>query len=593
MGFVMVGLLGFGAVSFNGSIQSVGAVGDTEIPVDDYARGLQNELRATEAQFGQALSFSEAQAIGIPDRVLSRLVQEKALENEAAAISLSVGDDAVRNQIMEINAFRGLDGQFDRQNYQLSLEGAGYTEAQFEAGIRAESARTLLQGAVLAGNTMDDIAAETVLAFLMETRDFSIARLAVENLTTPIADATDDVLNTYYTDNIAAYTQPERKDITYAVLSPDMLIDKIQVDQAALQAEYDSRFDQYQQPERRLVERLVFIDQAGANEALSQITEGAQTFEDLVSARGLTLDDVDLGDVARDALDDAADAVFSARVGDVVGPFDSDLGPALFRVNGILDAQTITLEDARSELEDELALDLARRQIDAMIGQVDDTLAAGATLEELETDFGLRLERVEYHPNALADITAYPSFRQAAEAVTERDFPTLTMLEDGGIFALRLNEVIAPAPIPFADARETVLADWRADETAAALSALGNDVATGAVELDLKTEELTGLRRDEFGSSATPAILAKAFELQIGQSEAISDGSDVVVVTLNAINTGDLTTEDADTIRNALSSQFNATLSNDMYAAFARQIQARAGISLDQQALNAVHANFQ
>ena len=122
MGFVMVGLLGFGAVSFNGSIQSVGSVGDTEIPVDDYARGLQNELRASEAQFGRVLSFSEAQAVGIPDRVLSRLVQEKALENEAVAISLSVGDDAVRNQIMEINAFRGLDGQFDRQNYQLSLK---------------------------------------------------------------------------------------------------------------------------------------------------------------------------------------------------------------------------------------------------------------------------------------------------------------------------------------------------------------------------------------------------------------------------------------------------------------------------------------
>ena len=74
---------------------------------------------------------------------------------------------------MEINAFRGLDGQFDRQNYQLSLEGAGYTEAEFEAAIRAESARTLLQGAVLAGNTMDNVATETVLAFLMETRDFT------------------------------------------------------------------------------------------------------------------------------------------------------------------------------------------------------------------------------------------------------------------------------------------------------------------------------------------------------------------------------------------------------------------------------------
>ena len=59
-------------------------------------------------------------------------------------------------------------------------------------------------------------------------------------------------------------------------------------------------------------------------------------------------------------------------------------------------------------------------------------------------------------------------------------------------------------------------------------------MATGAVQLDLASEELTGLRRDEFGSSATPAILAKAFELEIGQSEAITDGSEVVVVTLNA-----------------------------------------------------------
>ena len=79
----------------------------------------------------------------------------------------------------------------------------------------------------------------------------------------------------------------------------------------------------------------------------------------------------------------------------------------------------------------------------------------------------------------------------------------------------------------------------------------------------------------------------------MGSEMCIRDRSQVVVVTLNAVNAGDVTSEDAATIRNALSSQFNATLSNDMYAAFARQIQARAGISLDQQALNAVHANFQ
>ena len=58
-------------------------------------------------------------------------------------------------------------------------------------------------------------------------------------------------------------------------------------------------------------------------------------------------------------------------------------------------------------------------------------------------------------------------------------------------------------------------------------------------------------------------------ELEVGQAAAITDGSEVVVVTLNAVNAGDVTSEDAGKIRNALSSQFNATLSNDMYAAFA------------------------
>jgi peptidyl-prolyl cis-trans isomerase D len=90
LGFLFLGLAGFGAANFGGSVQTIGSVGDRDIPVTTYYRALQNELRATEAQFGQQLTLQQAQAFGITDRVLSRVVIESALDSEAARISLSV-----------------------------------------------------------------------------------------------------------------------------------------------------------------------------------------------------------------------------------------------------------------------------------------------------------------------------------------------------------------------------------------------------------------------------------------------------------------------------------------------------------------------
>ncbi len=85
LGFLFLGLAGFGAANLGGSVQSIGAVGDRDIPVTTYARALQNELRATEAQFGQQLSMQQAQAFGITNRVLSRVVIETAPRSRGRA----------------------------------------------------------------------------------------------------------------------------------------------------------------------------------------------------------------------------------------------------------------------------------------------------------------------------------------------------------------------------------------------------------------------------------------------------------------------------------------------------------------------------
>ena len=76
--------------------------------------------------------------------VLGRLVNDAALDDEAARLGISTGDDTVRDQVTATPAFHGSDGQFDRETYTYALEQAGLRPAEFEDLLRRESSRELL-----------------------------------------------------------------------------------------------------------------------------------------------------------------------------------------------------------------------------------------------------------------------------------------------------------------------------------------------------------------------------------------------------------------------------------------------------------------
>ena len=110
-----------------------------------------------------------------------------------------------------------------------------------------------------------------------------------------------------------------------------------------------------------------------------------------------------MGDVGPDDLGAAADAVFALTEPGVVGPFASDLGPALFRMNAVLPAQETTFEEAKVTLTGEAQLDAARRAIGDKLEAIDDALAGGATLEEVQAEQGMQLVTFDYVPGAQSD----------------------------------------------------------------------------------------------------------------------------------------------------------------------------------------------
>ncbi|MEM6374201.1 MAG: peptidyl-prolyl cis-trans isomerase [Pseudomonadota bacterium] len=598
LGLLILGLAGFGATNLSGTIRTVGSVGDKYIDVDTYARTLQQEIQAVSRQTGSALSFAEAQAVGLDQAVLARLVRARALDHEATQMGLSVGDETLRDEILNIPSFRGLDGNFDRDAYSFALRNSGSTEAEFEAQLRDEVARTLLQGAIMSGISMPDTYAETLVSFLGETRDFTWVRLGQSDLAEPLPTPDDATLRAFYEDNLGDYELPETKRITFAVLLPDMILDSMEIEEATLRAEYDARTQEFNQPERRLVERLVYLDAAAADRAAAQLEVDGTTFETLVTERGLALGDVDLGDVSRLELDAAGEAVFAADVGDVVGPLPSSLGPALFRVNGVLPAQSTSFEDASEVLRVQLARDSARRQVAVLASEFDDMLAGGATLEELDAETDMRLGTIDWFPALGEGIAAYDGFQEAAQRLTENDFPEIISLDDGGIFAMRLEEVLPPRPAPFEDAAESVRANWEAAQTEARLTAQAEALlpalqgGTSFAEQGLDAIAEIDLDRSAFVQGTPPAFMPAVFGMDVGDVDIVQGFGSVLVVRLDGINPIDKSDDVARQEITTLSAEIGQSVAIELFNFYGEDVVLRAGPQINQQALDAVHVNF-
>ena len=596
IGLAMLGLGGFGASNLSGTIRTIGTVGDKHIDVGEYARQLSQEIRAVEAQTGETLPFSRAQEIGLDQAVLGRLISERALDHEAAVLGLSIGDEALRDQIVEISAFQGISGSFDREAYTFALERTGTSEAEFETRLREETARTLLQGAMISGVVMPTMYVSTLLDYIGETRDFTWARLDSADLNAPLETATDEQLQTYFEENTANFMLPETKRLTYVQLSPDALIESIDVPEEDLRAEFDARVNQYNTPERRLVERLVYLDEEEASRAAAALEVSGTTFETLVDERGLALADIDLGDVDRLSLDAAGEAVFAAEVGDVVGPLDTDLGPALFRVNGVLPAQVTTFEDAKSDLQGILATDRARRFVSAQAQDFDDLLAGGATLEELADETEMEIGSLDWFEGNGNGIGAHIAFADAARAVTDEDFPQIGNLEDGGVFALRLDEVLPVRAPEFKQAREQIVASWENNQVETRLNeqaaTLVPQLESGAdfAGLGLTAIAETDQTRTAFVGGTPPSFMEDVFKMNIGDVSVVDSFGTVLVVRLDAINPTEENKKDA--LSAQLQSQIEQSLARDLYNIYSRDAVQRAGQNIDPRSLAAVHVNF-
>ena len=214
--------------------------------------------------------------------------------------------------------------------------------------------------------------------------------------------------------------------------------------------------------------------------------------------------------------------------------------------------------------------DRARRLIEAQSEDINDMLAGGATLEELAEETEMELGQIDWTRESDEGVAAYDGFRGAAEAVQEGDFPEVAFLEDGSIFALRLNEVLPRRPEPLESARDRVAAAWQQAEINKALrekaNTILNQLATdgdfAATGLPFRVEN--ALTRTAFLDDVPANFMNEVFAMEPDELRVVPGNGAAWIVRLDE-TLPPAETDELRQVRDALSSQMDQALAQNIF----------------------------
>ena len=585
--------------------QSLARIGDTEVSTASFSAAYQRELSAMADRLGRQLTTDEARALGVDRRVLRQLLTTAAITNHARDLNLGVSDEYVGRQIATDPTFFNAFGEFDRDRFQSLLRYSGYSEGAYVAEQKQVAMRQQLTQAV-----SGDLEAPDVL--IDAFRAYQGAKRVVDYIVLPAIDPAslaapaETTLKEFYSREEQQFTTPELRALTLIVVEPDTLTGAIEVPEADIEAEYAARRDQYETPERRAVDQILFSGPEAANAAHQKIVDGAD-FLALAAEEGFSASDVDLGTVAQSDIVDPkiAEVAFSLEAGAVSGPVTGGLGVAIVRVRSIEPGMTRPLEEVRGEIRDRLALELARDEVLNLYDEVEDERAAGATLGEIAGKLNLGLIEIaasdrrgrDGQGEPVSDLPPIPELLRGAfesEVGIENDaVETAT----GGFVWYEVTAVIPPELKPFDTVRDRVEKLWREQEVATRLGDRAADLAergnTGtplaalAEEVGVTVQTSEPFTRRAPTTPFAPSLVEAVFSVPTGEflrGSGREDGQQVVVVVREALPADELAAREAD----ALVKDAAFAIRNDLYEQYVTGLQAREGVTVNEPALNAL-----
>jgi peptidyl-prolyl cis-trans isomerase D len=597
---VSFAIWGIGDIFRTTPASAVAEVGGTTITVEQVRNAYTNELQRLGRQFRTVISAEQARAFGLDQQVVSNLVTEAVMAEQAKQMGLSVSDTLVAASIMNNPTFKGADGQFNRALFDQALRNAGLSEAGFVQEQRSAMARLHLAEAIAGDITVPAAARDALHRYSSERRAASYL-LLTPAMAGDIPAPTAEQLQSFYNERKSTFRAPEYRAVTVMLLDAAALAKPDTVTEADARQAYEQQKANYGTPERRTIQQITFPSQADAEAAAAKIKEGTG-FEAIATQRNVSPQDLELGTFTKtEMLDQAvADAAFALEPGAVSAPVAGRFGPVLVRVTQIQSEAVRPFEEVAAELRQEVARQRAQGQIEKIHDEIEDLRAGAKPLADIAKEKGLTLVQIPAVEAGGLDKAGNPVNLPEKDAVVKAAFASDIGVDNEalrtatGYVWYDVTGIEAPREKNLDEVRDQVATQWREDQVAQRLSEKANELfgrlekgeAIEAVAQDAgaPVKNAADLARNTAKDDLATEAVNRIFAVPVGKAGHAANGTDaraVFKVTSATVPPLITTTQAAQNAEN----QLRAGFGDDLISQYIAQVRQDLGVTINQQAL--------
>lgn len=524
--------VGLGSYFAGGTAAPVAEVNGEEISSIDLERAVYQQRQQLARMFGGSLPEGFGSDEMLRGQALEQLISERVLNSNVAEHKFAVGDETLSRTIRQLPNFQ-VDGQFDKETYELALRSSGMSVPAFEQNFRDNTAINQFRNGVIGTSFTLKQEAEALGALARQTRtvdtvtyDFAASKDGIE--------VSDEDVVSYFDENSGNYNFPERAKIQYIELDSKVLASNIDVTEEEAQSYYDENSALYVVSEQREASHILLeVDGDDADQVAEKASvlndlklriEGGESFADLArefsedigsSGNGGSLGIIAPFDPSDEYPSDQAlaDALYQLeKEGSISNPVVSAAGVHLLKVDRVVEESGKPFDEVKEDIIAQLQQDQADSEyFDLREILSEQSFDSPESLEPASDLSGLELQTSDW-----VDVTngsgPVLSNRQVLAAIFSPDVKDdgnnseLIEVADRHVVVLRVLEYEGERPQTLDDVRDEVIDTLKSERAGEALDGL----AAAAAERLLAGDSAEDIAEsDDLASAATAIELSR------------------------------------------------------------------------------------
>jgi peptidyl-prolyl cis-trans isomerase D len=554
---------------------TVATVGDNNISYNEFRNRLQSEISRYQQFFGLTLTETQIEQYGLKSIILNQMIDDKMLDQHAVSLNLKVGGDVVKDQLSANKMFFDDSGKFSPELFDDILKRNGINKNDYVELIKQDMVKGLLIDTLSSTPSSLSYATDAMYAYQNQERDFE-ALVIESDYIKNVNEPSDTDLVQFYQENTEHFSLPEVRGFTYFKYTVNDILNEVKISPEAIKEAYESNLTEYQDPEKRDIEQYLFDTEADALKALESLKAGKiADYSDKKTIVG----EIDLAGLP----DNIGKVVFNMETNIYSQPTKTELGWHIFKVNKIILSTTKSFDDVKASIQERLKEEKAAEIFYESATQIEDSLAAGSTLEDVSKKFNANLHKVDSVDNSgsdisgkiLSDIADPKILTPLVFSGQTGEISPMTLLEDNLSYIIVRVDSISPKRTKALDeVKGTAIKLWKEKQQAVELGDLaakvakrladGEDINKVAASMKIKVKKFNNVKRPGSDSSEEVKLVAPyeliedIFAKQIGQSSEsyITDDGDYMIAKLKFIKEAKNNEDKKNELREVLKAEF-------------------------------------